>query len=167
MSNDDENRKQSKPREGALHSLPKGMSLVTYILQCKSTFNVAVSKTDEIKGASAVQCKTRNAAARPHSQHQPGAERRDRRRWRHQKRPSMRGGGVNAVGERERQTDRERECVCVCERERECVCVCSPLIAPNMLPLSPTKTPPSAADVRRCERMSVRNGRRRSANAPQ
>ena len=98
MSNDDENRKQSKPREGALHSLPKGMSLVTYILQCKSTFNVAVSKTDEIKGASAVQCKTRNAAARPHSQHQPGAERRDRRRWRHQKRPSMRGGGVNAVG---------------------------------------------------------------------
>ena len=103
MSNDDENRKQSKPREGALHSLPKGMSLVTYILQCKSTFNVAVSKTDEIKGASAVQCKTRNAAARPHSQHQPGAERRDRRRWRHQKRPSMRGererGGVSTQWE--------------------------------------------------------------------
>ena len=67
--------------------------------------------------------------------------------------------------ERERQTDRERGSVCV--RERVCVCVCSPLIAPNMLPLSPTKTPPSAADVRRCERMSVRNGRRRRANAPQ
>ena len=111
MSNDcnDQISTQTQTQGNPLHSVPRGKSFVTYNLACNSTFNIVVSKTDDIKGASVFHhlMKTQMhlnpppPLARP--KHQPGAERRDRRRWRHQKRPSMRGererGGVSTQWE--------------------------------------------------------------------
>ena len=54
MSNDcnDQISTQTQTQGNPLHSVPRGKSFVTYNLACNSTFNIVVSKTDDIKGAS-------------------------------------------------------------------------------------------------------------------